>query len=69
MLGHLVRLQKHETLNLMVEMADKEIQSERHEAENAESLNKVESFDTVHNDEAVGGITVKPCLIAGNKKQ
>jgi hypothetical protein len=34
-------------------MADKEIQSEKHEPENVENLQKVTTLDTLHNDEAV----------------
>ena len=34
-------------------MSDKDIQSERHEAEHAGGLSKAVSIDTVHNDEAL----------------
>jgi hypothetical protein len=34
-------------------MADQEIHTEKHESENVESLRKVDTIDTLHNDEAV----------------
>jgi MFS family permease len=34
-------------------MADKEIQTEKHEPENVENLTKAETLDTLHNDEAI----------------